>query len=138
MTLGWNPISPENKAALKRVLPAGTRLLNWAPYEHVLPRCSVIIHHGGMGTTHRAVVGGVRQIVVPHAADQRIQARRVAEAKVGLHLTAHDVRQGQLREGVHAILEAEWVEETALGLALEMEALGGVERAAELVEGVVG
>ena len=138
VTLGWNPISPENKAALKRALPAGTRLLNWAPYEHVLPRCSVIIHHGGMGTTHRAVVGGVRQIVVPHAADQRIQARRVAEAKVGLHLTAHDVRQGQLREGVHAILEAEWVEETALGLALEMEALGGVERAAELVEGVVG
>ena len=50
-----------------------------------------------------------RQIVVPHAADQRIQARRVAEAKVGLHLTAHDVRQGQLREGVRALLEAEWV-----------------------------
>ncbi len=138
VTLGWNPIAPEDKAALKRALPAGTRLLNWAPYEHVLPRCDVIIHHGGMGTTHRAVVGGVRQIVAPHAADQRIQARRTAEAKVGLHLTAHDVRQGQLREGVQALLEAEWVEETARGLALEMEALGGVERAAELVEGVVG
>ena len=137
VTLGWNPVSAEKKAELKRALPAGTRLLNWAPYEHVLPRCRVIIHHGGMGSTHSAVVHGVPQIVVPHAADQRIQGRRVAEAKVGLHLTAHDVRQGQLREGVQALLAAEWVREKARGLARTMAGLGGVERAAELVEGVV-
>ncbi len=138
VTLGWNPITVEKKAELKRALPAGTRLLNWAPYEQVLPRCAMMIHHGGMGTTHCAVTHGLRQIVVPHAADQRIQGRRVAEAKVGLHLTAHDVRQGQLREGARALLAADWVKEKALGLAREMAALGGVERAAELVEGVVG
>ena len=138
LTLGWNPITPEKKAELKRALPAGSRLLNWAPYEHLLPRCRIVIHHGGMGTTQRAVAHGVRQIVVPHAADQRIQARRVAEAKVGLHLTAHDVRQGQLREGVRALLDADWVGENARRLAREMAALGGVERAAGLVEGVVG
>ena len=86
VTVGWNPISAEKKVELRRALPAGTRLLNWAPYDHVLPRCALIIHHGGMGTTHSAVKHGVPQIVVPHAADQRIQGRRVAEAKVGLHL----------------------------------------------------
>ena len=138
VTVGWNPISSDQKAELKRALPAGTRLLTWAPYNQLLPRCKIVIHHGGMGTTHRALVHGVPQIVVPHAADQRIQARRVAEAKVGLHLTAHDVRQGQLREGVHAILEAEWVQENARRFAVAMAALGGVERAAELVVGVVG
>ena len=62
----------------------------------------------------------------------------MAEAKVGLHLTAHDVRQGQLREGARAMLDAEWVRERARGLALEMAALSGVARAAELVEEVVG
>ncbi|MCY4020616.1 MAG: glycosyltransferase [Chloroflexi bacterium] len=138
VTIGWNPISPEKKAELKRALPPGTRLLTWAPYDHVLRRCKIVIHHGGMGTTHHALIHGLPQIVVPHAADQRIQARRVAEAKVGLHLTAHDVRQGQLREGVHAILEADWVQENARRFAREMAALGGVERAAGLVSGVVG
>lgn len=138
VTLGWNPITAEQKAELKRALPGGTRLLNWAPYDWVLPRCRLMIHHGGMGTTHSAIVHGMRQIVVPHAADQRIQARRVAEAKVGLQLTAHDVRQGQLREGARALLDADWVLENARGLAREMAALGGVERAAELVEGLVG
>ena len=112
--------------------------MTWAPYDHVLRRCKIVIHHGGMGTTHHALIHGLPQIVVPHAADQRIQARRVAEAKVGLHLTAHDVRQGQLREGVHALLEADWVQENARRFAAEMAALGGVERAAGLVSGVVG
>ncbi len=138
VTIGWNPITAEQKAELKRALPAGTRLLNWAPYDHVLPRCRISIHHGGMGTTHCAVIHGLPQIVAPHAADQRLQGRRVAEAKVGLHLTAHDVRQGQLREGVHAILEAEWVRANARRLAAEMAALGGVKRAVELVAGVLG
>ena len=138
VTLGWHPVSAEEKAELKRALPAGTRLLNWAPYEHLLPRCRIAIHHGGMGTTHSAVVHGLPQIIVPHAADQRIQGRRAAEAKVGLHLTAHDVRQGQLREGAHAIMEANWVQENARRLAAEMAGLGGVERAGELVAGVVG
>lgn len=138
VTIGWHPISPEKKAELKRALPAGTRLLTWAPYDQVLRRCKIVIHHGGMGTTHQALIHGLPQIVVPHAADQRIQARRVAEAKVGLHLTAHDVRQGQLREGVHAIMDADWVQENARRFAREMAALGGVDRAAALVSGAVG
>lgn len=138
ITVGWNPIEPEKKAELKRALPRGTRLLTWAPYDHVLPRCKMMIHHGGMGTTHSAILHGVPQIVVPHAADQRIQARRVSEIKVGLHLTAHDVRQGQLWEGVHAIMEADWVQNNAKQVAASMASLGGIERAAELIMGVVG
>jgi len=137
ITVGWNPIEPDKKAELKRALPGGTRLLTWAPYDHVLPRCKIMIHHGGMGTTHSAVVHGVPQIVVPHAADQRIQGRRVAEVKIGLNLTAHDVRQGQLHEGVHAIMEAEWVQTNAEKFAVSMGQLGGVQRAAELIEGVI-
>ena len=137
ITVGWNPIDPDKKAELKRSLPAGTRLLTWAPYDHVLPRCKIMIHHGGMGTTHSAIIHGVPQIVVPHAADQRIQARRVSEAKIGLNLTAHDVRQGQLWEGVNAIMEAEWVQTNARQFADSMASLGGIERAAELVADVV-
>lgn len=138
ITVGWNPIEPEKKAELKRALPRGTRLLTWAPYDHVLPRCKIMIHHGGMGTTHSAILHSVPQIVVPHAADQRIQARRVSEIKVGLHLTAHDVRQGQLWEGVHAIMEADWVQNNAKQVAASMASSGGIERAAELILDVVG
>jgi UDP:flavonoid glycosyltransferase YjiC (YdhE family) len=96
-----------------------------------------MIHHGGMGTTHHAIVHGVRQIVVPHAADQRIQARRVADAKLGLNLSAHDVRQGMLSEGTKALLEADWVQEHCTRFAQQMAALGGPPRAAELILQVI-
>lgn len=134
VVLGWNPIEADKKEELKRALPRGTRLLNWAPFEHVLPRSQLMIHHGGMGTTHHAIVHGVMQIVVPHAADQRIQARRVAQAKLGLNLTAHDVRQGMLLEGTKALLEADWVDANVKRFAKEMAALGGPPRAADWIE----
>jgi UDP:flavonoid glycosyltransferase YjiC (YdhE family) len=134
VVIGRNPIAVEKKAELKAALPRNTRLLNWVPFEHVLPRTRLIIHHGGMGTTHAAVVHGIPQMAVPHAADQRGNARRIAQAKVGLNLTAHDVRNGALLEGTRALTEDAQVHENARKLAAEFAALGGPERAADALE----
>lgn len=134
VVIGTNPITPPQKQQLKASLPGGTRLLNWVPYEHVFPRLKVIVHHGGMGTTHAAVVHAVPQVIAPHAADQRGQARRAAQAKVGLHLTAQDIKKGQLPEAVQAITTTEWVRERVDQLAQEFAALGGPPRAAKLIE----
>lgn len=131
VAIGGNPIAADAKAELVKALPKGTRLVNFVPFDAVLPRAKLMIHHGGMGTTHAAAVWGVPQIIVPHAADQRGQAQRAAQAKVGLNLTAHDVRHGKLWEGARAILKDEWVLGNVKTLAEEMAALGGPERAAE-------
>jgi MGT family glycosyltransferase len=131
VVIGWNPITPEAKAGLKAALPPVTRLLNWVDFDHVLPRTKLIIHHGGMGTTHAALIHGIPQMVVPHAADQRGQARRVAQAKIGLNLTAHDVRNGALLEGAKALTLDKQVQENARKFAEDMGQLGGVAKAAE-------
>ena len=134
VVIGWNPINPENKKELLNALPRGTRLLNWVPFAHVLPRTRIMIHHGGMGTTHYAVVNGVVQIAVPHAADQRVQARRIAQARIGLNLSAHDVRNGMLWEGVKALKDDQRVQQTASDFAQSMRQAGGPERAADLIK----
>jgi UDP:flavonoid glycosyltransferase YjiC (YdhE family) len=131
--VGRNPIPAEEKARLKARLPPATRLLTWVDYDHVFPHLKVIIHHGGMGTTHRAAIQGIPQVVVPHAADQRGQARRVAEAKVGLNLSAHDVMSGQLLPAIQAVTSDARVIENAQQLAADLAALGGPPRAAELL-----
>ncbi|MBX3081646.1 MAG: glycosyltransferase family 1 protein [Anaerolineae bacterium] len=138
VVLGKNPLEPTEKDKLKAALPAGTRLLNWLDYDHVFPRLKVIIHHGGMGTTHRAVIQGIPQVVVPHAADQRGQARRVAQAKVGLNLSAHDVKNGALLPAIRAVTSDETVIENARQLAADFAALGGAPQAATLLEGLIG
>jgi MGT family glycosyltransferase len=134
VVVGWNPITLEAKAELKAALPPITRLLNWVDFNQVLPRTKLIVHHGGMGTTHAALIHGIPQMVVPHAADQRGQARRVAQAKVGLNLTAHDVRNGMLLQGAKALTSDAKVQATARQFAEELWALGGPARAAEALE----
>jgi MGT family glycosyltransferase len=131
VVVGWNPIALDEKERLIAALPKSTRLLNFVSFPHVLPRTRLMIHHGGMGTTHAAVVYGVPQLVVPHAADQRGNARRVAAAKVGLNLSAHDVQRGMLFQGARALLSDEKVQQTARRLADEFAALGGPGRAAD-------
>ncbi|HLY25872.1 MAG TPA: glycosyltransferase [Aggregatilineales bacterium] len=133
VVLGRNPIASEEKAALKAALPPGTRLLTWLDYDHVFPRLKLIIHHGGMGTTHRALIQGIPQVCVPHAADQRGQARRVAQAKVGLNLTAHDVKNGQLLPAIRAVISDSRVFAAAQQWASNLASLGGPARAAELM-----
>jgi MGT family glycosyltransferase len=137
VVIGYNPVTPEAKADLTRRLPGGTRLLNWVPYDHVFPRLKVIIHHGGMGTTHAAILHVLPQIIVPHAADQRGQARRARQAKVGLELSMMEVRQGQLRPAVQAITSTPLVLNAVERLAISFADLGGPDRAADLVVGVV-
>lgn len=131
VVIGRNPLEPEKKAELKAALPGNTRLLNWVSFDHVLPRTRLIIHHAGMGTTHAAVVHGIVQMAVPHAADQRGNARRIAQAKVGLNLTAHDVRHGALLEGAKALTTDAKIQQNARQLAADFAALGGPVRAAE-------
>lgn len=133
VVLGSHPLPADDKERLKRALPGGTRLLAWVDYDHVLPRCSLIIHHGGMGTTHAAILHGLPQLIVPHAADQRVQANRAARATVGLHLTVRDAQQGQLKAGVRALLADAPVAQKVAALREGFAALGGAERAAELL-----
>lgn len=137
VAIGNNPIAPDAKQELIKALPRGTRLVNYVPFDAVLPRAKIMIHHGGMGSTHRAVVHGVPQIVVPHAADQRGQARRASQALVGLNLTAHDVRHGKLLEGTRALLKDERVQQNARDLAAEMTSLGGADSAADAIEAIL-
>lgn len=134
VVIGGNPISPEQKDRLKANLPGGTRLLSWVDYDQVLPRLSVILHHGGMGTTHAAIVHALPQIIAPHAADQRGQARRARQAKVGLEMSAADLRRGQLIPAVKAITSTDWVRAAIDHLAADFAALGGAPRAADLIE----
>ena len=133
VSIGWSPYSADDKAKLKAALPPSTRLLNWIDFAHVLPRATLMAHHGGMGTTHWAVRYGVPQIIVPHAADQRGQARRAAQAKVGLNLTAHDVKNGALFTGVRALVNDANVAKNARDLADEFHALGGASAAADAI-----
>lgn len=55
----------------------------FAPLSTVLAQASVIVHHGGIGTTATALRAGVPALVIPRAFDQLHHGQRVADLHVG-------------------------------------------------------
>ncbi len=53
------------------------------PHSSLMPRVSVVVHHGGAGTTHAALASGRPAMVVPHLGDQGYYARRVHDLGAG-------------------------------------------------------
>jgi UDP:flavonoid glycosyltransferase YjiC (YdhE family) len=53
-------------------------------HDWLFPRLAAVVHHGGSGTTHRAVHAGVPSMAVPVGYDQPYWGRRLAELGVGV------------------------------------------------------
>lgn len=57
--------------------------LDSAPHDWLFPRCKVVIHHGGAGTTAAGLRSGKPNIIVPHMGDQIFWGIRVAAIGAG-------------------------------------------------------
>jgi len=64
-------------------LPDTIGVFAYAPHGYVMPRASVIVHQGGVGTTAQALRAGRPMLVVPFGQDQPDNARRCVELGVG-------------------------------------------------------
>jgi sterol 3beta-glucosyltransferase len=51
--------------------------LEAVPHQWLLPRCKMIVHHGGAGTTSAGLRAGIPNILIPHTADQPFWGSRV-------------------------------------------------------------
>lgn len=108
-----------------------------APHAQLFPRCSVIVHHGGAGTTQSAVLAGRPSVVVPHVADQFLWGDQLEKRGIGvkplprLKLTP-DCLAARLREAVGDPALRERARVAGEALANE----DGATRAAELIEQV--
>ena len=95
--------------------PANVRVEPWVPQADVLGRASVVVGHGGSGTTLGALAAGLPLVVVPLFADQPENARRVAAVGAGIAVEADpDAPPEPVRSTVNPAALCEAVE-TVLG-----------------------
>lgn len=64
-------------------LPRHAFKIEYAPYDWLFPRMSMIFHHGGSGTTAYALRSGVPSCTIPFLFDQFYWGKRSAELDVG-------------------------------------------------------
>lgn len=98
-----------------RDLPASVLAIEGAPHGHLFPHVSVVVHHGGAGTTAAALRAGVPQAAVPRIADQHYWGRRVHELGVGAApIPRRDLTVDRLMAAIEAAARPETVTAAAL------------------------
>jgi UDP:flavonoid glycosyltransferase YjiC (YdhE family) len=88
-------------------LPGNVRPVGFLPLSTFLPTCSLIVHHGGSGTTAAPLHYGIPQLVMPSFADNHMAAQRVVERGVGLsldHTTGKGTDTATVRASVERLL----------------------------------
>ena len=68
-------------------IPENVTVVDWVDQNSMIAAASVVIGHGGAGTTFGALERGVPVVVVPFMADQPANARIVTAAGAGLTVT---------------------------------------------------
>ena len=67
------------------------RITRFLPHAEVIAHVDLVVTHGGMGTTQRALAAGVPVVVVPWGRDQFESARRAEVSGAGTLLLRRDL-----------------------------------------------
>jgi UDP:flavonoid glycosyltransferase YjiC (YdhE family) len=118
-------------------LPANVRSVGFLALSAFLPTCSLIVHHGGSGTTATPLHYGVPQLVLPSFADNPMSAARVVDRGVGLSHDPATATPEVVRGLVERLLEEPSFAAAAREVSAEMAGQPGpasiIDRVGELV-----
>ena len=116
-------------------LPSNVSLLRYVNYRDALSGASLLITNGGAGSLLAALEAGVPSLILPAGLDKSEAAQRLVWSGAGLRLPpAERCTVERFRAAVLALVERQGYRERARVVGRELLALGGAERAAELLK----
>lgn len=118
-------------------LPEGMAAFEYAPFGEVLPRASVIVHQGGVGTTGQGLRSGRPVLVVPHAHDQFDNAMRVVRLGCGRSIARPRYNAQTAARELGAILSNPDLSANAAEVGKRVQNEKGACRAADAIEEVL-
>jgi UDP:flavonoid glycosyltransferase YjiC (YdhE family) len=113
--------------------PANVRVERYVPQEQILPRCTLVVSHGGSGSVTSALAHGLPMVLLPLGADQPLNAARCAELGVARVLDALASTPEDLRQAVARGLADAGQRRAAERLRDEITALPGPQSAIALL-----
>jgi UDP:flavonoid glycosyltransferase YjiC (YdhE family) len=116
-------------------LPPQARHCDFAPFGQLFSQCAAVVHHGGMGTTARALAAGIPQLILPFAFDQVDNATRVKRLGVGDWLKPKRRRAEFISKALAQLLAPQGQNQSRT-IAAQFDGQNSLERAADWIEEV--
>ena len=132
MTVGY-----DGDAALLGPLPANAHVEQYIAHSLLLPHCTVVICHGGSGTTLAALALGQPLLLLPQGADQYIVGQYVYASGAGLLLNPAEVSPAAVRTAVLTLMNEPVHREAARRMQREIAAMPSPAEVVRLLEEVI-
>lgn len=117
-------------------LPKGVIAVDYAPYQSLLPRACVVVHHGGVGTTSQGLLAGVPTLIVPFAFDQSDNAEHARKLGASRTLYRKNYLATKVAKELNELLTQPSYARRALEVSSQLKLEDGPGRAAGLIEQV--
>ncbi|MFD1145576.1 glycosyltransferase [Saccharothrix hoggarensis] len=114
--------------------PARVRVVRYLPQAEILPRCDLVVSHGGSGSVIGALAHGLPTVLLPLGADQPHNADQCVRLGVGKQLDPVAVTPGDVRDAVAEVLADPGRRQAAERVRAEMLSLPEPAEAVPLLE----
>jgi UDP:flavonoid glycosyltransferase YjiC (YdhE family) len=121
-----------HRTQLPSPLPPHARLCQFVSFRELFPKCSAVIHHGGIGTVATACSTATPQLLVPFAYDQMDNASRVQRLGIGDGIPAPRVTVERVA-GALERLTSQAVKERCGRVAARFAGANAIERAVDCI-----
>jgi MGT family glycosyltransferase len=118
-------------------LPGNPLIVRYAPQLELLKLAEIVITHGGPNTVFESLLEGRPMVAIPLAYDQPAVSARLARLSVAEVLPVMRLSVRRIRTAVRKVLYSPRYREAAVKMQADLQSLHGVERAVELIEGVL-
>jgi UDP:flavonoid glycosyltransferase YjiC (YdhE family) len=116
-------VGPDGDPSALGRLPALVRVERFVPQGVLLAHVDVVAHHGGSGTMLGALSHGLPQLLMPHGADQFLNAQALLDTGAGHRLLPEEISPESVADAVRALLSEPGYREAATRLADEIAAM---------------
>jgi UDP:flavonoid glycosyltransferase YjiC (YdhE family) len=123
---------PRNRPRLQ--LPDSICVAEYAPYSALFPRCALIVHQGGVGTTAQCLRAGKPMLIMPYSHDQPDNARRMRRLKVSRTIQKANYKPARVAKKLAAMLEEPEFSVRAHQVAQQVSREDGVKTACDALE----
>lgn len=115
----------------------GIGVFAYAPYAALFPKCAVIVHQGGVGTTGQAMRSGRPMLVMPYGQDQPDNAARVVRLGIARTIRRDRYTVDSACRELKALLSDRGYSERAEQVGNQVRAEDGVVHACHEIESLL-